>query len=99
MCVQEELKSGALSGSMTKLSDMKQATDNLLYGFLPRQVAEVMRSGGDPLTACKVCSNMRAANELSGADIRPSDGAVHARCRLRHHLCKHQTDECCELVE
>lgn len=54
---QEQLKSKKLEESMRKLDDEMRRTDELLYQMIPKQVADRLRNGENPIDTCEVLSN------------------------------------------
>jgi len=53
---QELLKSKKLEESMKKLDDEMRKTDELLYQMIPKQVADTLRHGANPVDTCQVRS-------------------------------------------
>lgn len=51
---QEQLKSKKLEESMRKLDEEMKRTDELLYQMIPKQVADRLRSGENPIDTCQV---------------------------------------------
>lgn len=49
-----EANSNKLEESVLLLEQWKRRGDDLLYSMLPRQVAEHLRQGKDPITTCQV---------------------------------------------
>lgn len=55
---QEQLKSKKLEESMRKLDEEMRRTDELLYQMIPKQVADRLRNGENPIDTCEVNSNI-----------------------------------------
>ncbi|XP_024941625.1 soluble guanylate cyclase 88E isoform X2 [Cephus cinctus] len=55
---QEQLKSKKLEESMRKLDEEMQRTDELLYQMIPKQVANRLRDGGNPIDTCEMFDNV-----------------------------------------
>lgn len=51
---QEQQKSKKLEESMRKLDDEMRRTDELLYQMIPKQVADRLRRGENPIDTCEV---------------------------------------------
>lgn len=51
---QEQQKSKKLEESMRKLDDEMRRTDELLYQMIPKQVADRLRKGENPIDTCEV---------------------------------------------
>lgn len=51
---QEQLKSKKLEESMKKLDDEMKRTDELLYQMIPKEVANRLRKGTNPVDTCEV---------------------------------------------
>lgn len=51
---QEQLKSKKLEESMRKLDEEMRRTDELLYQMIPKQVADRLRNGENPIDTCEV---------------------------------------------
>ncbi|XP_043208813.1 soluble guanylate cyclase 88E-like [Amphibalanus amphitrite] len=51
---QEQLKSKKLEESMKKLDDEMRRTDELLYQMIPKEVANRLRKGANPVDTCEV---------------------------------------------
>jgi guanylate cyclase len=51
---QEQQKSRKLVKSMKKLDEEMRRTDELLYQMIPKQVADRIRRGENPVDTCKV---------------------------------------------
>lgn len=51
---QEQQKSKKLEESMKKLDDEMRRTDELLYQMIPKQVADRLRTGENPIDTCEV---------------------------------------------
>lgn len=51
---QEQQKTKKLEESMKKLDEEMKRTDELLYQMIPKQVADRLRSGEDPIDTCQV---------------------------------------------
>ncbi|KAL5241209.1 hypothetical protein ACI65C_008619 [Semiaphis heraclei] len=51
---QEQLKSKKLEESMRKLDEEMKRTDELLYQMIPKQVADRLRSGENPIDTCQM---------------------------------------------
>ncbi|KAJ8976836.1 hypothetical protein NQ317_011832 [Molorchus minor] len=51
---QEQLKSKKLEESMRKLDDEMRRTDELLYQMIPKQVADRLRKGENPIDTCEM---------------------------------------------
>lgn len=51
---QEQQKSKKLEESMRKLDDEMKRTDELLYQMIPKQVADRLRRGENPIDTCEV---------------------------------------------
>ena len=51
---QEQLKSKKLEESMRKLDEEMKRTDELLYQMIPKQVADRLRNGENPIDTCEV---------------------------------------------
>lgn len=62
---QEQQKSKKLEESMRKLDDEMKRTDELLYQMIPKQVADRLRRGENPIDTCEV----RFAVEEGGRPI------------------------------
>ena len=56
---QEQLKSKKLEESMKKLDDEMRRTDELLYQMIPKEVANRLRKGENPVDTCEVCINIQ----------------------------------------
>jgi len=54
---QEQQKSKRLVESMKKLDLEMRRTDELLYQMIPKQVADRLRNGENPVETCQVSSN------------------------------------------
>lgn len=52
---QEQSKSKKLEESMRKLDEEMKRTDELLYQMIPKQVADRLRAGENPIDTCQVC--------------------------------------------
>lgn len=52
---QEQQKSKKLEESMRKLDEEMRRTDELLYQMIPKQVADRLRRGENPIDTCEVC--------------------------------------------
>jgi guanylate cyclase len=52
---QEQQKSKKLEESMRKLDEEMRRTDELLYQMIPKQVADRLRTGENPIDTCEVC--------------------------------------------
>lgn len=55
---QEQQKSKKLEESMRKLDEEMRRTDELLYQMIPKQVADRLRTGENPIDTCEVCSKI-----------------------------------------
>lgn len=53
---QEQQKSKKLEESMRKLDEEMRRTDELLYQMIPKQVADRLRTGENPIDTCEVRS-------------------------------------------
>lgn len=51
---QEQQKSKKLEESMRKLDEEMRRTDELLYQMIPKQVADRLRTGENPIDTCEV---------------------------------------------
>lgn len=51
---QEQQKSKKLEESMRKLDEEMRRTDELLYQMIPKQVADRLRKGENPIDTCEV---------------------------------------------
>jgi guanylate cyclase len=51
---QEQQKSRKLVESMKKLDEERRRTDELLYQMIPKQVADRIRNGENPVDTCEV---------------------------------------------
>ena len=51
---QEQHKSKKLEESMRKLDDEMRKTDELLYQMIPKEVANRLRRGANPVDTCEV---------------------------------------------
>lgn len=51
---QEQQKSKKLEESMRKLDEEMKRTDELLYQMIPKQVADRLRRGENPIDTCEV---------------------------------------------
>lgn len=51
---QEQSKSKKLQDSMRKLDEEMKRTDELLYQMIPKQVADRLRKGQNPIDTCQV---------------------------------------------
>lgn len=51
---QEQQKSKKLEESMRKLDEEMKRTDELLYQMIPKQVADRLRNGENPIDTCEV---------------------------------------------
>lgn len=51
---QEQQKSKKLEESMRKLDEEMKRTDELLYQMIPKQVADRLRKGENPIDTCEV---------------------------------------------
>lgn len=51
---QEQHKSKKLEESMRKLDEEMKRTDELLYQMIPKQVADRLRAGENPIDTCQV---------------------------------------------
>lgn len=51
---QEQQKSKKLEESMRKLDEEMRRTDELLYQMIPKQVADRLRTGENPIDTCQV---------------------------------------------
>lgn len=51
---QEQQKSKKLEESMRKLDEEMRRTDELLYQMIPKQVADRLRRGENPIDTCEV---------------------------------------------
>jgi guanylate cyclase, other len=61
---QEQQKSKKLEESMRKLDDEMRRTDELLYQMIPKQVADRLRRGENPIDTCEVSTQKeRSLNE------------------------------------
>lgn len=58
---QEQQKSKKLEESMRKLDDEMRRTDELLYQMIPKQVADRLRRGENPIDTCEVRASEWAA--------------------------------------
>lgn len=54
---QEQQKSKKLEESMRKLDEEMRRTDELLYQMIPKQVADRLRKGENPIDTCEVKQN------------------------------------------
>lgn len=70
---QEQQKSKKLEESMRKLDDEMRRTDELLYQMIPKQVADRLRRGENPIDTCEVNSrfprNAQAAPEIKSKRV------------------------------
>jgi guanylate cyclase len=57
---QEQQKSRKLVQSMKKLDEEMRRTDELLYQMIPKQVADRIRKGENPVDTCQVCNFVNA---------------------------------------
>ncbi len=57
---QEQHKSKKLEESMRKLDEEMKRTDELLYQMIPKQVADRLRSGENPINTCEVRNRCRS---------------------------------------
>lgn len=55
---QEQQKSKKLEESMRKLDDEMRRTDELLYQMIPKQVADRLRRGENPIDTCEVIESI-----------------------------------------
>ncbi|KAL1110601.1 hypothetical protein AAG570_008129 [Ranatra chinensis] len=55
---QEQQKSKKLEESMRKLDEEMKRTDELLYQMIPKQVADRLRSGENPIDTCQMFDNV-----------------------------------------
>jgi guanylate cyclase len=55
---QEQQKSKKLEESMRKLDEEMRRTDELLYQMIPKQVADRLRRGENPIDTCEVNGNI-----------------------------------------
>lgn len=55
---QEQQKSKKLEESMRKLDEEMKRTDELLYQMIPKQVADRLRKGENPIDTCEVRSSI-----------------------------------------
>lgn len=55
---QEQQKSKKLEESMRKLDDEMRRTDELLYQMIPKQVADRLRRGENPIDTCEVMKSI-----------------------------------------
>lgn len=51
---QEQQKSKKLVKSVKKLDEERRRTDELLYQMIPKQVADQLRNGENPVNTCQV---------------------------------------------
>lgn len=61
---QEQQKSKKLEESMRQLDEEKKRTDELLYQMIPKQVANRLRAGENPIDTCQVKNSNAAINKL-----------------------------------
>lgn len=60
---QEQQKSKKLEESMRKLDDEMRRTDELLYQMIPKQVADRLRRGENPIDTCEVNESLQCTND------------------------------------
>lgn len=58
---QEQQKSKKLEESMKKLDEEMRRTDELLYQMIPKQVADRLRTGENPIDTCEVFITLQFA--------------------------------------
>lgn len=56
---QEQQKSKKLEESMRKLDEEMRRTDELLYQMIPKQVADRLRRGENPIDTCEVKQSLQ----------------------------------------
>ena len=61
---QEQLKSKKLEESMKKLDDEMRKTDELLYQMIPKEVANRLRKGTNPVDTCEVSKHSALETSL-----------------------------------
>ena len=72
---QEQQKSKKLEESMRKLDEEMRRTDELLYQMIPKQVADRLRTGENPIDTCEVTNAVTFSCRIgSPANIK------HKRC-------------------
>lgn len=72
---QEQQKSKKLEESMRKLDEEMRRTDELLYQMIPKQVADRLRRGENPIDTCEV-NELRQCAERQRKLNRPSSNPV-----------------------
>lgn len=60
---QEQQKSKKLEESMRKLDEEMRRTDELLYQMIPKQVADRLRRGENPIDTCEVWNEFSARGQ------------------------------------
>lgn len=65
---QEQQKSKKLEESMRKLDEEMRRTDELLYQMIPKQVADRLRTGENPIDTCEVNTFRNRISRFSQPD-------------------------------
>lgn len=74
---QEQQKSKKLEESMRKLDEEMRRTDELLYQMIPKQVADRLRRGENPIDTCEVMEELCATRTcLTGILLNPFSAAI-----------------------
>lgn len=68
---QEQQKSKKLEESMRKLDEEMKRTDELLYQMIPKQVADRLRRGENPIDTCEVKSTIKMKLPLKNYAFLP----------------------------
>lgn len=88
---QEQQKSKKLEESMRKLDEEMRRTDELLYQMIPKQVADRLRRGENPIDTCEVSRAMykiitdlyiRFLLLLAVSDVRQCIHIIFGHCHL-----------------
>lgn len=91
---QEQLKSKKLEESMRKLDEEMKRTDELLYQMIPKQVADRLRSGENPIDTCQVSQSTTVRRGIGKLvkrfreflDVRQRVDIIFGHCDVHRNL-------------
>jgi hypothetical protein len=82
---QEQQKSKKLEESMRKLDEEMRRTDELLYQMIPKQVADRLRRGENPIDTCEVSNDVSISLITNSSKSHPLHYNKLLRDLVRRH--------------